>query len=110
MIGLVTCKSMAKLDNSKHELLKDPIDIEYDLSVEPWELNEVRKDDIVLKSNVSKCVVCGVGDVVKHKRGVEREAILVYGRNGTYSASHEEYICNIQNKYKPCRVSYYHGY
>ena len=36
--------------------------------------------------------------------------MLVYGRNGTYIASNQEYICNNQNSFKPCRVSYYHGY
>ena len=64
----------------------------------------------MLKTNVTTCLVCGVGDVVAHKRRDTCEPVLVYGRNGTYSASHQEYICNNQNKYKPCRVSYYHGY
>ena len=79
-------------------------------ATESWEFTEVRIEEKVFKSNVKKCYVCGVGEVVKHSRGKAREAILVYGRNGTYSATHEEYICNNQNTFKPCRVSYYHGY
>ena len=77
---------------------------------ESWEFEEVRKEDIIFKTNVKKCLVCGAGDVVQHNRGKQREAMLVYGRNGTYVASHQEYICNNQNSFKPCRVSYYHGY
>lgn len=75
-----------------------------------WELEEVRNEDLVLKTSAKKCVICGVGDVVRHNRGTQREALLVYGRNGTYKAVHEENICNNQNTYNPCRVSYYHGY
>lgn len=82
----------------------------FEADVESWELEEVRKEDVIFKTSVKKCLVCCVGDVVKHNRGRQREAVLVYGRNGTYTASHEEYICNNQNIYKPCRVSYYHGY
>ena len=80
------------------------------MSAKPWEFQELRKENIVLKTNVTKCVVCGVGDVVVHNRRDKREPVLVYGRNGTFSAFHQEYICNNQNKFKPCRVSYYHGY
>ena len=101
---------MAVPDISIDDLLKLSIDIDHELSAEPWEFKEVRKEDIVLKTNLTRCLVCGVGEIVEHKRGVNREAVLVYGRNGTYSATHQEYICNNQNKFKPCRVSYFHGY
>ena len=84
------------------------LDIDNELSAKPWEFQEVRKEDIVLKTNVTKCVVCGVGDVVFHNRRDKREPVLVYGRNGTFSAIHQEYICNNQNKFKPCNVSYYY--
>ena len=65
--------------------------------IESWELEEVRKNDLVLKTSVEKCLVCGVGAVVRHNRGMQREAMLVYGRDGSYSVMHEEYICNNQN-------------
>ena len=100
---------MAVPDISIDDLLKLSIDIDHELSAEPWEFKEVRKEYIVLKTNLTRCLVCGVGEIVEHKRGVNREAVLVYGRNGTYSATHQEYICNNQNKFKPCRVSYFHG-
>ena len=77
---------------------------------EQWELEEVRSENIVLETNVTKCVVCGVGDVVLHNRGRKRESILVYSRRGTFAAIHHEYICNNQNKFKPCRTIYFHGY
>ena len=101
---------MAGSNMSVDDIVKLSMNNDYELSAEPWEFQEVRKEDIVLKTNVTTCLVCGVGDVVAHKRGDKREPVLVYGRNGTYSASHQEYICNNQNKVKPCRVSYYHGY
>ena len=78
--------------------------------IESWELEEVMKNNLVLKTSVKNCLVCGVGSVVRHNRGMQREAMLVYGRDGTYSVTHEEYICNNQNSYKSCRASYYHGY
>ena len=81
-----------------------------DSDTEQWELEEVRSENIVLETNVTKCVVCGVGDVVLHNRGRKRESILVYSRRGTFAAIHHEYICNNQNKFKPCRTSYFHGY
>ena len=77
---------------------------------ESWEFEEARSEEKTFKTNAQKCLVCGVGDVVQHNRGKARNLVLVYGRNGTYSAGHDEYICNNQNKYRPCRVSYYHGY
>ena len=82
----------------------------FEPNIESWEFEEVRKEDLILKTSVEKCLMCCVGDVVKHNRGRQRDAVLVYGRNGTYKAVHEEYICNNQNKHKPCRTSYYHGY
>ena len=56
----------------------------------------------MFETNVRKCLVCGVGDVVMHKRGKKKDSILVCGRNGTFAATHHEYICNNQNKFKPC--------
>ena len=81
-----------------------------DPPIESWEMEEVRKENLTLKTYVKKCLICGIGEVVKHNRGKDREAVLVYGRNGTYTAEHEEYICNNQNKHKPCRTSYFYGY
>ena len=77
---------------------------------EAWEFEEVKSETLVLKTNIKKCLVCGVGDIVSHTRGKNRDSILIYGRNGTFTASHPEYICNNQNKFKPCRVSYFYGY
>ena len=81
-----------------------------DLALKDWELQEVKTVDVILKTNIKKCLVCKIGDVIHHKRGDQKESLVVYGRNGTYLATHAEYICNNRNKYKPCRVSYYHGY
>ena len=81
-----------------------------DTEVESWEISEVEKKDKIFKTNVHTCVVCGVGTVVKHNRGKEKEAVLVYSRQGTYTATHEEYICNNQNTFKPCRANYHYGY
>ena len=83
-----------------------------DATTEPekWELNEVRETDYVLKTDIQKCLVCGVGDVKPHVRGTEKNAILIYSRNGTYKVQHEVYICNFKNKHKQCRTSYFHGY
>ena len=83
---------------------------DHDISTESWEFEEVRNDTLVLRTNLSKCVVCGVGNIVMHKRGKDKEQILVYSRAGTFAAAHHEYICNNQNKHKPCRASYFHGY
>ena len=77
---------------------------------EPWEFEEVKTEGVVLKTNLERCLVCGVGDIVRHNRGRNKEPILIYSRNGTFVASHHEYICNNQNNFKPCRVSYFYGY
>ena len=77
---------------------------------EPWEFEEVKTEGVVLKTNLERCLVCGVGDIVRHNRGRNKEPILIYSRNGTFVASHHKYICNNQNNFKPCRVSYFYGY
>ena len=82
----------------------------FDTEIEPWEFAEVNHVEKIFKTSVSTCVVCGVGNVVKHTRSQAREAVMIYSRQGTYTATHEEFICNNQNTFKPCRASYYHGY
>ena len=36
---------------------------------EAWEFEEVKSETLVLKTNIKKCLVCGVGDIVSHTRG-----------------------------------------
>ena len=82
-----------------------------DYNLGDWELEELGCENILeLSSPVSQCLVCGIGNVILHKRNQKKMNMLVYGRNGTYSALHEEFICNNQNTFKPCRASYFHSY
>ena len=83
---------------------------EKDMNVATWELNEVKDEKITLKTDRTKCVVCSIGDVIPHKRGSHKAHMIVYGRNGSYKVNHQEYICNNQNKFQPCRASYFYGY
>ena len=69
----------------------------------------------VLKTEVSRCKICGVGDVVKRDNGEKK--ILVYGRTGVKKVTHEEYRCNFRrhkSKFNPngetCGAGYYYGY
>ena len=84
--------------------------VNHETGAETWEFEEVTNGTLVLKTNLKKCVVCGVGDIIRHNRGREKELILVYSRQGTFAASHDEYICNNRNKVNPCRASFFHGY
>ena len=64
--------------------------------------------DEVLKTTQTKCLVCGVGDVVKHRD--KTSFILIYGREGIRKAKHEEYGCNFRNQDVSCRAGYFHGF
>ena len=44
---------------------------------ESWEFEEARSEEKTFKTNVQKCLVCGVGDVVQHNRGKARNLVLV---------------------------------
>lgn len=63
---------------------------------------------IVLETDVSKCKVCGVGDVVAVKNEKLPDKFMIYTRDGTVIASHREYRCN--NRTLPCRAGHYYGY
>ena len=61
--------------------------------------------DICLSSSAVECEVCKTGTVVR----VGREAsMVIYTRNGTVTAKHEEKRCN--NRTLPCRAGHYYGY
>ena len=60
----------------------------------------------VLKTSKTKCEICGVGDIVKHRS----KLILVYGRNGIKKVKHEEFRCNFRNQDVSCRAGYWYGY
>ena len=78
------------------EFTQDELEIEY-LGSEP--------SDICLSSTPVKCDVCKTGTVVQ----VGRDAnMIIYTRNGTVRAKHEEKWCN--NRTLPCRAGHYHGY
>jgi hypothetical protein len=64
-------------------------------------------DRVVLKTSLTNCVMCKVGNIVPKNRG-EKEAMLVYGRSGTYRAIHEEFNCNNQNS--KCGTSYFFSF
>ena len=64
-------------------------------------------DRVVLKTSLTNCVTCKVGNIVPKNRG-EKEAMLVYGRNGTYRAIHQEFNCNNQNS--KCGTSYFFSF
>ena len=69
----------------------------------------VVKTDKILKTTKSKCDVCGIVNLVKVLRPTECK-VLIYSRQGTYSAVQLEYRCNHRNKEKSCRAGFYHGY
>ena len=71
-------------------------------------LEAICYSDEVLKTDKKKCVVCGVGDVMKVPN--KNYDMLVFGRQGLRKVKQEEYRCNFRNKDVPCRAGYYHGY
>ena len=40
--------------------------VNHETGAEAWEFEEVTNGTLVLKTNLKKCVVCGVGDIVRH--------------------------------------------
>ena len=84
------------------EICPDDVDIEGLVKLE-----DIPAEKEILKTSVTKCDICGVGDVVKHGNGTD---ILIYGRHGIRKSKHEEYRCNFRNQNASCRAGYYHGY
>ena len=64
--------------------------------------------ELVLKTNVKKCLVCGIGDVKEEM--ANKNKIVVYSRTGTTYAYHVLSRCNNRNEINPCRTSYFHNY
>ena len=62
----------------------------------------------VLKTEKRKCVVCGVGDIVKVAN--KNMDLLVFGKAGVRKVKQEEYRCNFRSRDAICRAGYYHGY
>ena len=77
--------SFGQVKIPSHQSEKDILPPTMDSSeIEDWELNEVKENDKILKTDIKKCVVCGIGDVVPDDRGQEKHDMLVYSRRGTY--------------------------
>ena len=85
------------------DIFQDEDDKEDVMSLEAMSYSEE-----VLKTNRKKCIICGVGDVVKVAN--KNLDILVFGRQGIRKVKQEEYRCNFRNKEAPCRAGYYCGY
>ena len=63
----------------------------------------------IYESTKSRCSICQVGKLVRVERGNSKK-VLVYGRNGTFLAQHNELRCNFQTNGKSCPAGHFHGY
>ena len=64
---------------------------------------------VVLQTDLTKCPVCCVGDMVE-KTGSTSD-MVIYGRNGLKMAKHKKFRCSNRNKEQGiCPVIAYHGY
>ena len=65
----------------------------------------------IFESKLTKCVVCGIGDIVLDtSHDSVKDPLIIYGRNGTSTGIHRAKKCNNKYPKKPCRVNYYFGY
>ena len=69
---------------------------------------ECEEMDLVLKTKVVKCTVCGIGDIVEENKS--KEKIVVYSRVGTFYAHHMTSRCNNKNALSPRRTPFYHNF
>ena len=77
---------------------------------EDWEFANIPESKMILKTNLTKCLFCRIGDIVVHNKNNKLEDMLVYSRNGTFKMKHIKYICNNQNKHNHCRATFFHSY
>ena len=64
---------------------------------------------VVLQTDLTKCPVCCVGDMVE--RTASTSDMVIYGRNGLKMAKHKKFRCSNRNKEQGiCPVIAYHGY
>ena len=61
-------------------------------------------------TSLKKCLICKTGDIVRKKRGDDKEGFVVYGRNGARPALNVESRCNFSNSNFDCGAGYFHGY
>ena len=70
---------------------------------------DAEKSSIILKTDSRKCKVCKVGDeVLVKKDATTNDTFIVYTRDGTQLACHQEYRCT--NRTLPCRAGHFYGY
>ena len=66
------------------------------------------QSDIILTTDATKCKVCKTGDVTPSPDKKKEGSFMIYTRDGTRTANHQEYRCN--NKQLPCRAGHFCGY
>ena len=66
------------------------------------------QSDIILTTDATNCKVCKTGDVTPSPDKKKEGSFMIYTRDGTRTANHQEYRCN--NKRLPCRAGHFYGY
>ena len=66
------------------------------------------QSDIILRTDATKCKVCKTGDVTPSTDKKKEGTFMIYTRDGTSTAKHQEYRCN--NRQLPCRAGHFYGY
>ena len=74
-------------------LSEEEIDLEI---LENVEFAGARDSTEVLRTNLSRCVICKIGEIVPKVRSKEKDHLFVYGRNGLRKVKHEDSHCNFQ--------------
>ena len=82
--------------------------LEDELDEENYGIDQICYSGEILKTEKKKCVVCGVGDIVKVSN--KNMDLLVFGKAGVRKVKQEEYRCNFRSRDATCRAGYYHGY
>ena len=74
-------------------LSEEEIDLEI---LENVEFAGARDSTEVLRTNLSRCVICKIGEIVPKVQSKEKDHLFVYGRNGLRKVKHEDSHCNFQ--------------